>query len=163
MNAPLPEAIRQGSRDRLSRRQIWRLATGRAFHEAAWQALVAACRCCKRSADSMNGLNTAGFVSGYPRLAAGRLRPGAVGSEKKTTRRRRTIVFPARVVNEELAADPRVVGARSSLDLYKETNKFDGVCSGNLVRQGGRGVDRCLPNVFKHANMGRQPLKPRAA
>ena len=62
MNAPLPEAIRRAL-ETVSLDDKYSLANGRAFMSGV-QALVRLPMLQKKR-DAMNGLNTAGFVSGY--------------------------------------------------------------------------------------------------
>ena len=62
MNAPLPESIRQALK-RVTLDDKYALANGRAFMSGV-QALVRLPMLQKKR-DAMNGLNTAGFVSGY--------------------------------------------------------------------------------------------------
>ena len=81
-----------------------------------------------------------------PRLAARRLRPGAVGRPRSTWPKHNIVFQPG--VNEELGAT--AVWGTQQLDLYPTSKKFDGVFG--IWYGKGPGVDRCC-DVFKHANM----------
>ena len=81
-----------------------------------------------------------------PRLAARRLRPGAVGRRRSTSRRRTSSSSPASTRSSRATA----VWGTQQLDLYPQSKKFDGVFG--IWYGKGPGVDRCS-DVFKHANM----------
>jgi len=142
MNAPLPEAIRKAL-ETVSLDDKYALANGRAFMSGV-QALVRLPMLQKKR-DAMNGLNTAGFVSGYRGSPLGGY-DQALWAAKKHLAAQNIVFQPG--VNEELAAT--AVWGSQQLDLYKETNKFDGVFG--IWYGKGPGVDRCS-DVFKHANM----------
>ena len=142
MNAPLPEAIRKAL-ETVSLDDKYSLANGRAFMSGV-QALVRLPMLQKKR-DALNGLNTAGFVSGYRGSPLGGY-DQALWAAKKHLAAQNIVFQPG--VNEELAAT--AVWGSQQLDLYKETNKFDGVFG--IWYGKGPGVDRCS-DVFKHANM----------
>jgi len=142
MNAPLPEAVRKAL-EHVTLDDKYSLANGRAFMSGV-QALVRLPMLQKKR-DAMNGLNTGGFVSGYRGSPLGGY-DQALWAAKKHLAAQNIVFQPG--VNEELAAT--AVWGSQQLDLYKESNKFDGVFG--IWYGKGPGVDRCS-DVFKHANM----------
>ena len=142
MNAPLPESIRKAL-ESVTLDDKYSLEHGRAFMSGV-QALVRL-PMLQRKRDAMNGLNTAGFVSGYRGSPLGAY-DQALWSAKKHLAAQHIVFQPG--VNEELAAT--AVWGTQQLDLYPQSKKFDGVFG--LWYGKGPGVDRCS-DVFKHANM----------
>ncbi|MFZ2294985.1 MAG: indolepyruvate ferredoxin oxidoreductase family protein, partial [Polaromonas sp.] len=119
------------------------LGHGRAFMSGV-QALVRL-PMLQRTRDAIAGLNTAGFISGYRGSPLGGY-DQALWAAKKHLAAQNIVFQPG--VNEELAAT--AVWGSQQLDLYPQTNKFDGVFG--IWYGKGPGVDRCS-DVFKHANM----------
>src|SRR6476661_5099814 len=142
MNAPLPESIRRAL-ETVTLDDKYALESGRAFMSGV-QALVRLPMLQKKR-DAMNGLNTAGFVSGYRGSPLGGY-DQALWQAKKHLAARNIVFQPG--VNEELGAT--AVWGSQQLDLYPQSNKFDGVFG--IWYGKGPGVDRCS-DVFKHANM----------
>ena len=142
MNAPLPEAIRKAL-EAVSLDDKYTLESGRAFMSGV-QALVRL-PMLQRQRDAANGLNTAGFISGYRGSPLGSY-DQALWQAKKHLAAQNIVFQPG--VNEELGAT--AVWGTQQLDLYPETKKFDGVFG--IWYGKGPGVDRCS-DVFKHANM----------
>ena len=142
MNAPLPESIRKAL-ETVSLDDKYSLEHGRAFMSGT-QALVRLPMLQKKR-DAMNGLNTAGFISGYRGSPLGGY-DQALWSAKKHLAAQNIVFTPG--VNEELAAT--AVWGSQQLDLYPQSNKFDGVFG--IWYGKGPGVDR-TSDVFKHANM----------
>ncbi len=142
MNAPLPESIRRAL-ETVSLDDKYSLAGGRAFMSGV-QALVRL-PMLQRTRDAMAGLNTAGFVSGYRGSPLGGY-DQALWAAKKHLAAQNVVFQPG--VNEELAAT--AVWGTQQLDLYPQSQKFDGVFG--IWYGKGPGVDRCS-DVFKHANM----------
>ena len=142
MNAPLPESIRKAL-ENVTLDDKYALASGRAFMSGV-QALVRLPMLQKKR-DSIAGLNTAGFISGYRGSPLGGYDQSLW--QAKTHLAAQDIVFQPGV-NEELAAT--AVWGSQQLDLYPQTKKFDGVFG--IWYGKGPGVDRCS-DVFKHANM----------
>ena len=138
MNAPLPEAVRKAL-ENVTLDDKYALENGRAFMSGV-QALVRLPMLQKKR-DAMNGLNTAGFVSGYRGSPLGGY-DQALWAAKKHLAAQNIVFQPG--VNEELAAT--AVWGSQQLDLYKDTNKFDGVFG--IWYGKGPGVDRCS-DVFK--------------
>ncbi len=99
----------------------------------------------QRQRDAANGLNTAGFISGYRGSPLGTYDQALWQAQKHLAAQ--NIVFQPGV-NEELGAT--AVWGTQQLDLYPQTKKFDGVFG--IWYGKGPGVDRCS-DVFKHANM----------
>ena len=95
--------------------------------------------------DRANGLNTAGFISGYRGSPLGGY-DQALWQAKAHLAAQNIVFQPG--VNEELAAT--AVWGSQQLDLYPQSKKFDGVFG--IWYGKGPGVDRCS-DVFKHANM----------
>jgi indolepyruvate ferredoxin oxidoreductase len=142
MNAPLPESIRKAL-ENVTLDDKYSLESGRAFMSGV-QALVRLPMLQKKR-DAMNGLNTAGFISGYRGSPLGGY-DQALWQAKKHLAAQHIVFQPG--VNEELAAT--AVWGTQQLDLYPKSKKFDGVCG--IWYGKGPGVDRCS-DVFKHANM----------
>lgn len=142
MNAPLPEHIRKAL-ESVSLDDKYSLETGNAFMSGV-QALVRL-PMLQRKRDAAAGLNTAGFISGYRGSPLGGY-DQALWSAKKHLAANNIVFQPG--VNEELGAT--AVWGTQQLDLYPQTNKFDGVFG--IWYGKGPGVDRCS-DVFKHANM----------
>ncbi len=142
MNAPLPDAIRQ-LLESVTLDDKYSLESGRAFMSGV-QALVRLPMLQKRR-DSIAGLNTAGFISGYRGSPLGGY-DQALWQAKKHLAAQDIVFQPG--VNEELGAT--AVWGTQQLDLYPQTNRFDGVFG--IWYGKGPGVDRCS-DVFKHANM----------
>jgi indolepyruvate ferredoxin oxidoreductase len=142
MNAPLPESIRKAL-ESVTLDDKYSLAHGRAFMSGV-QALVRL-PMLQRQRDALQGLNTAGFISGYRGSPLGGY-DQALWQAKKHLAAQHVVFQPG--VNEELAAT--AVWGTQQLDLYPQSKKFDGVCG--IWYGKGPGVDRCS-DVFKHANM----------
>jgi len=142
MNAPLPEAIRKAI-ETVSLDDKYALANGRALMSGV-QALVRL-PMLQKTRDDIKGLNTAGFISGYRGSPLGGY-DQALWQAKKHLAAQNIVFTPG--VNEELAAT--AVWGSQQLDLYPQSNKFDGVFG--IWYGKGPGVDRCS-DVFKHANM----------
>ncbi len=142
MNAPLPDSIRKAL-ESVTLDDKYALETGRAFMSGT-QALVRL-PMLQRQRDAVNGLNTAGFVSGYRGSPLGGY-DQAMWQAKKHMQAQNIVFQPG--VNEELAAT--AVWGTQMLDLFPDTRKFDGVFG--IWYGKGPGVDRCS-DVFKHANM----------
>jgi indolepyruvate ferredoxin oxidoreductase len=142
MNAPLPDSIRKAL-ESVTLDDKYALDTGRAFMSGT-QALVRL-PMLQRQRDAVNGLNTAGFVSGYRGSPLGGY-DQAMWQAKKHMQAQNIVFQPG--VNEELAAT--AVWGTQMLDLFPDTRKFDGVFG--IWYGKGPGVDRCS-DVFKHANM----------
>ena len=142
MNAPLPEHIRRAL-ETVTLDDKYALDHGRAFMSGV-QALVRL-PMLQRTRDAIAGLNTAGFISGYRGSPLGGY-DQALWAAKKHLAAQHIVFQPG--VNEELAAT--AVWGSQQLDLYPQSNKFDGVFG--IWYGKGPGVDRCS-DVFKHANM----------
>ena len=142
MNAPLPESIRKAI-ETVSLDDKYALENGRALMSGV-QALVRLPMLQKKR-DAFAGLNTAGFISGYRGSPLGGY-DQALWQAKKHLAAQNIVFTPG--VNEELAAT--AVWGSQQLDLYPQSNKFDGVFG--IWYGKGPGVDRCS-DVFKHANM----------
>jgi indolepyruvate ferredoxin oxidoreductase len=142
MNAPLPDAIRKAL-ESVTLDDKYALESGRAFMSGT-QALVRL-PMLQRQRDARNGLNTAGFVSGYRGSPLGGY-DQAMWQAKQHMQAQNIVFQPG--VNEELAAT--AVWGTQMLDLFPDTRKFDGVFG--IWYGKGPGVDRCS-DVFKHANM----------
>ncbi|GAP36235.1 indolepyruvate ferredoxin oxidoreductase family protein [Piscinibacter sakaiensis] len=142
MNAPLPEAIRRAL-ENVSLDDKYRLDHGRAFMSGV-QALVRLPMLQKKR-DTLAGLNTGGFISGYRGSPLGGY-DQALWQAKAHLAAQDIVFQPG--VNEELAAT--AVWGSQQLDLYPASKKVDGVFG--LWYGKGPGVDRCS-DVFKHANM----------
>jgi indolepyruvate ferredoxin oxidoreductase len=142
MNAPLPESIRRAL-ETVSLDDKYSLDNGRAFMSGV-QALVRL-PMLQRKRDAFNGLNTAGFISGYRGSPLGTY-DQALWQAKKHLAAQNIVFQPG--VNEELGAT--AIWGTQQLDLYPQSKKFDGVFG--IWYGKGPGVDRCS-DVFKHANM----------
>ena len=142
MNAPLPEHIRKAL-ETVTLDDKYSIDHGRAFMSGV-QALVRL-PMLQRTRDAIAGLNTAGFISGYRGSPLGGY-DQALWAAKKHLEAQNIVFKPG--VNEELGAT--AVWGTQQLDLYPQTNKFDGVFG--IWYGKGPGVDRCS-DVFKHANM----------
>jgi len=143
MNAPLPENIRQAL-ETVTLDDKYSLDVGRAFMSGI-QALVKL-PMLQRQRDTLQGKNTAGFISGYRGSPLG----GYDQSLEKARKylQAQNIVFQPGV-NEELAATA-LWGTQQLGFAPPVTNRFDGVFG--IWYGKGPGVDRCS-DVFKHANM----------
>ena len=119
------------------------LSEGRVFMSGV-QALVRL-PLLQRQRDSLAGLNTAGFISGYRGSPLGAYDQALVSVRSHLDAHH--IVFQPGV-NEELAAT--AVWGTQQLDLYPKTKKYDGVFG--IWYGKGPGVDRSA-DVFKHANL----------
>ena len=142
MNAPLPEEVRRAL-ESVTLEDKYTLGHGRAFMSGV-QALVRL-PMLQRQRDAQNGLNTAGFISGYRGSPLGSY-DQALWSARKHLAENNIVFQPG--VNEELGAT--AVWGTQQLDLYPESKKFDGVFG--IWYGKGPGVDRS-GDVFKHANM----------
>jgi indolepyruvate ferredoxin oxidoreductase len=142
MNAPLPESIRKAL-ESVTLDDKYALDHGRAFMSGT-QALVRL-PMLQRQRDARQGLNTAGFVSGYRGSPLGGY-DQALWQAKKHLAANHIVFQPG--VNEELAAT--AVWGTQQLDIFPASRRFDGVFG--IWYGKGPGVDRCS-DVFKHANM----------
>jgi len=142
MNAPLPESIRKAL-ETVTLDDKYALESGRAFMSGV-QALVRL-PMLQRVRDAKNGLNTAGFVSGYRGSPLGGY-DQALWSAKKHLAANHVVFQPG--VNEELAAT--AIWGTQQLEFDKANKKYDGVFG--IWYGKGPGVDRCS-DVFKHANL----------
>ncbi len=142
MNAPLPESIRKAL-ESVTLDDKYTLASGRAFMSGV-QALVRL-PMLQRQRDAHDGLNTAGFISGYRGSPLGGY-DQALWAAKKHLAAQHIVFQPA--VNEELGAT--AVWGTQQLALYPQQARYDGVFG--IWYGKGPGVDRCS-DVFKHANM----------
>ncbi|MBD7959454.1 indolepyruvate ferredoxin oxidoreductase family protein [Comamonas avium] len=142
MNAPLNDAVRLAL-ENVTLDDKYTLERGRAFMSGV-QALVRL-PMLQRLRDAQQGLNTAGFISGYRGSPLGGYDQALWAAQKHLESQ--NIVFKPGV-NEELAAT--ALWGTQQLDLYPQSQKFDGVFG--IWYGKGPGVDRCS-DVFKHANM----------
>ena len=142
MNASLPESIRKAL-ETVTLDDKYALTHGRAFMSGV-QALVRL-PMLQRQRDALEGLNTAGFISGYRGSPLGGY-DQALWAAKKYLKENHIEFQPG--VNEELGAT--AVWGTQQLDLYPQSKKFDGVFG--IWYGKGPGVDRSV-DVFKHANM----------
>lgn len=142
MNASLPESVRKAL-ETVTLEDKYALAHGRAFMSGV-QALVRL-PMLQRQRDALEGLNTAGFISGYRGSPLGGY-DQALWAAKKHLKDNNIEFQPG--VNEELGAT--AVWGTQQLDLYPQSKKFDGVFG--IWYGKGPGVDRSV-DVFKHANM----------
>ncbi|TXH89715.1 MAG: indolepyruvate ferredoxin oxidoreductase family protein [Rhodoferax sp.] len=146
MNAPLSPDSTQAMHDALGQTTLddkYVRNDGRVFMSGV-QALVRL-PMVQRLRDQRQGLNTAGFISGYRGSPLGGYDQALVAAKKHLDANH--IVFQPGV-NEELGAT--AVWGTQQLDLYPEKRKYDGVFG--IWYGKGPGVDRCS-DVFKHANM----------
>ena len=140
MNAPLPEAVRRALAE-VTLDDKWTLERGRAYMSGT-QALLRLMML-QRQRDVLDGLNTAGFLSGYRGSPLGGIDQTAWRAAKHLEKYH--IKFQPGL-NEDLAATS--IWGTQQVNLF-EGAKYDGVFS---VWYGkGPGVDRCS-DVFKHAN-----------
>ncbi len=143
MNAPLPEHIRKAL-ETVTLDDKYSLDYGRAFMSGV-QALVKL-PMLQRLRDSLQGKNTAGFISGYRGSPLGGY-DQALWKASKYLKAQHIVFQPG--VNEELAATA-LWGTQQLGFSPPGTNRFDGVFG--IWYGKGPGVDRCS-DVFKHANM----------
>ncbi len=147
MNAPLPSAAQAAlsspQADAVRLDDKYTATQGRAFMSGV-QALVRL-PLVQRWRDQAQGLNTAGFISGYRGSPLGGYDQALVAAKKHLDAQH--IVFQPGV-NEELGAT--AVWGTQQLDLYPQDQRYDGVFG--IWYGKGPGVDRCS-DVFKHANM----------
>jgi indolepyruvate ferredoxin oxidoreductase len=143
MNAPLPEHIRRAL-ENVTLDDKYSLDVGRAFMSGV-QALVKL-PMLQRQRDTLQGKNTAGFISGYRGSPLGTY-DQALWRAKKYLHAQNIVFQPG--VNEELAATA-LWGTQQLGFAPAGSNKFDGVFG--IWYGKGPGVDRCA-DVFKHANM----------
>ena len=146
MNAPLSPDSTQALRAALGQTTLddkYVRNEGRVFMSGV-QALVRL-PMVQRLRDQRQGLNTAGFISGYRGSPLGGFDQALVAAKKHLDAHH--IVFQPGV-NEELGAT--AVWGTQQLDLYPEKRNYDGVFG--IWYGKGPGVDRCS-DVFKHANM----------
>ncbi len=146
MNAPLTPNTSQALHKALTQATLddkYAVAQGRAFMSGV-HALVRL-PMMQRTRDLRQGLNTAGFISGYRGSPLGGYDQALVAAKKHLDAHH--IVFQPGV-NEELGAT--AVWGTQQLDLFPEKRKYDGVFG--IWYGKGPGVDRCS-DVFKHANM----------
>lgn len=144
MNAPLDAEQRAKLEAALSSVTLddkYTLEAGRAYMSGI-QALVRL-PMLQRQRDAANGLNTAGFISGYRGSPLGGLDQSLWKAKKHLAGNQ--VVFQAGV-NEDLAAT--AVWGSQQVNLYPGA-KYDGVFS--MWYGKGPGVDRC-GDVFKHGN-----------
>ena len=142
MNAPLHDALRQAL-ERVTLDDKYTVAQGQVFMSGV-QALVRL-PMLQRERDAQQGLNTAGFISGYRGSPLGSYDQALWAAQSHLAAQQ--IVFQPGV-NEELGAT--AVWGTQQLDLYPQAKRFDGVFG--MWYGKGPGVDRCS-DVFKHANM----------
>ena len=143
MNAPMPEHIRKAL-ETVTLDDKYSLDYGRAFMSGV-QALVKL-PMLQRLRDSLQGKNTAGFISGYRGSPLGGY-DQALWKASKYLEAQHIVFQPG--VNEELAATA-LWGTQQLGFSPPGTNRFDGVFG--IWYGKGPGVDRCS-DVFKHANM----------
>ncbi|MBU6511736.1 MAG: indolepyruvate ferredoxin oxidoreductase family protein [Betaproteobacteria bacterium] len=142
MNAALPEAVRRAL-ETIRLDDKYTLESGRAFMSGI-HALVRL-PLLQRKRDQLEGLRTAGFISGYRGSPLGGY-DQALWKARKLLAENDVVFQPG--VNEELAAT--ALWGSQQLDLYPQSKRFDGVFG--IWYGKGPGVDRC-GDVFKHANM----------
>ncbi len=142
MNAPLPADVLQALAT-LSLDDKYALDQGRAFMSGV-QALVRL-PILQHTRDTLAGLRTAGFISGYRGSPLGGY-DQALWQAQAHLQKHHIVFQPG--VNEELGAT--AVWGTQQLGLTPGPHKFDGVFG--LWYGKGPGVDRCS-DVFKHANM----------
>jgi len=142
MNAPLPTHVRRAL-ESATLDDKYTLGHGRAFMSGI-QALVRL-PMLQRQRDAAQGVNTAGFISGYRGSPIGGYDQSLLAARKHLAQEH--ITFQPGV-NEELAAT--AVWGTQQLDIYPQSKKYDGVFG--IWYGKGPGADRCA-DVFKHANM----------
>ena len=140
MNAPIDAALAKALAS-VTLDDKYTLERGRAFMSGT-QALVRL-PMLQRQRDERNGLNTAGFISGYRGSPLGGL-DQSLWKAKKQLDANRIVFQPG--LNEDLAATS--IWGSQQVNLSKHAN-VDGVFS--MWYGKGPGVDRC-GDVFKHAN-----------
>jgi indolepyruvate ferredoxin oxidoreductase len=142
MNAPLPAEVLQALAT-LSLDDKYALDRGTAFMSGI-QALVRL-PILQHTRDTLQGLHTAGFISGYRGSPLGGY-DQALWQAKAHLQKHHIVFQPG--VNEELGAT--AVWGTQQLGLTPGPQRFDGVFG--IWYGKGPGVDRCS-DVFKHANM----------
>jgi indolepyruvate ferredoxin oxidoreductase len=142
MNAPLPAEVLKALAN-LSLDDKYALDRGRAFMSGI-QALVRL-PILQHTRDTLAGLHTAGFISGYRGSPLGGY-DQALWQAKSHLEKHHIVFQPG--VNEELGAT--AVWGTQQLPLTPGPQRFDGVFG--MWYGKGPGVDRCS-DVFKHANM----------
>ncbi|WP_423195446.1 MULTISPECIES: indolepyruvate ferredoxin oxidoreductase family protein [unclassified Cupriavidus] len=140
LTAPVSDAIRRAL-DNVSLDDKYTLERGRIYISGT-QALVRL-PMLQRERDVANGLNTAGFISGYRGSPLGALDQSLWKAKKHLAAH--NVVFQAGL-NEDLAAT--AVWGSQQVNMYPDA-KFDGVFG--MWYGKGPGVDR-TGDVFKHAN-----------
>ncbi|MGH6623931.1 MAG: indolepyruvate ferredoxin oxidoreductase family protein, partial [Burkholderiaceae bacterium] len=140
MNAPLSDAVRRALTE-ATLDDKWTLDRGRAYMSGT-QALLRLAML-QRQRDHLNGLNTAGFITGYRGSPLGGIDQTA-WKAKKHLERNHIRFHPG--VNEDLAATS--VWGTQQVNMFAGA-KYDGVFA--MWYGKGPGVDRC-GDVFKHAN-----------
>ena len=140
MNAPLDENLRQAL-EQASLEDRWTRERGLVYLSGT-QALVRLLML-QRSRDLANGLNTAGFLTGYRGSPLGGVDMTAMRAQAHLERHH---VRFSPGVNEDLAAT--AVWGTQQVNLFPGA-KYDGVFA--MWYGKGPGVDRC-GDVFKHAN-----------
>jgi len=142
MNAPVPHSSLQVLAD-LSLDDKYTQERGRVYMSGI-QALVRL-PMQQHARDALDGLRTAGFISGYRGSPLGAY-DQALWAAKAHLERHHIVFQPG--VNEELAAT--AVWGSQQLDLSPSGRRYDGVFG--IWYGKGPGVDRSA-DVFKHANM----------
>ena len=140
MNAPLSEAVRRALAE-VTLDDKWTLDRGRAYMSGT-QALIRLAML-QRQRDVLDGLNTAGFITGYRGSPLGGVDQTA-WKAKQHLERHHVRFHPG--LNEDLAATS--VWGTQQVNMF-EGAKYDGVFA--MWYGKGPGVDRC-GDVFKHAN-----------
>ncbi len=140
MNAPLSEAVRRALAE-VTLDDKWTLERGRAYMSGT-QALIRLAML-QRQRDVLDGLNTAGFITGYRGSPLGGVDQTA-WKAKQHLERHHVRFNPG--LNEDLAATS--VWGTQQVNMF-EGAKYDGVFA--MWYGKGPGVDRC-GDVFKHAN-----------
>jgi len=140
MNAPLDEGLRRAL-EQASLEDRWTRERGPVYLSGT-QALVRLLML-QRSRDVANGLNTAGFLTGYRGSPLGGVDMTAMRAQEHLQRHH---VRFSPGVNEDLAAT--AVWGTQQVNMFPGA-KYDGVFS--MWYGKGPGVDRC-GDVFKHAN-----------
>lgn len=140
MNAPLPDAVRRALAE-VTLDDKWILDRGRAYMSGT-QALIRLAML-QHQRDRLDGLNTAGFITGYRGSPLGGVDQTAWKAADHLVRH--NVRFQPGL-NEDLAATS--VWGTQQVNLF-EGAKYDGVYA--MWYGKGPGVDRC-GDVFKHAN-----------